>query len=250
MRVSTEAAVMDATEIAVRALNGDSVGVRFSIRREIASEITSSVRAKAGRRTLLFEAGRRSLAPHLMESIGADGFDASFDWQLGTLSVAEGTVGRSTANLAVWQGATYCVGVIVQDGSPEILVDLMDQFEITETDDGPYLRSSKPGFASLAEDEPQLAVTLPTECGLCVVEPLTRRRGRTLPDHSGAEVSGGELFKHAALPVGPEAEGNTITPLMLVSATAVATLVPLPGAQPHDIDLMSDMLVDWEIKDS
>lgn len=245
-------AVAIASSTRTRMLDGSIIQIEGKADLRIHPEFVTSVQASVGGRVVLFEAGMASIADHVQELLEIEKMDLVFDWQGGVLQMGSINKGGGPETLATWTGSKYAAKMSLAQATEDIVLDMMEQFDITETAEGIKIVSNRPGFSSLLTEEKQFEVTYSIEGrGLLIVQPLTKSRAKTLPDHEGAPVTGGELFKAEADridAVDTDRGEDHMHALLLISKTAVAHYLPGgPSETPQEtIDLMAAITIDVE----
>jgi hypothetical protein len=233
--------------IAHRALNGGKAVVRTGPHRDLSAPYSSTARFITGdRHWEVAISNRTDFARDALRSIAqprAMHFTEEYRFHRGTLRIGivdqvddGGTpVGRLCG--AAWEGSSYSLLAHIYNGSPLELLALLDKFSLTELPDALLVRP-KDAQGVVIDEEASVTKEIPG-IGLIDVVQLTSRRARLLPNWKGTRVRGGELFVESA--------DSPRRHFVLVTATAVSTIVPDRGAQLGDVlaELEDHLSVEW-----
>lgn len=112
----------------------------------------------------------------------------------------------------------------------------MDHFTISETPTGIVL---EPTNDQISVDRPARITQAIPGLGLLRSHRLTRQTMRTLPEWTGTQVAGGELFV--------ENQGEFNQYFVLISATGLTTIQPFTAIAEVDfLAAVRDLTVEWE----
>lgn len=208
---------------------------------------TSSIVFREGRGLQHFGAGPIDLGERVAAQVmEIPSLDEAYTYQQGELSVGSTeqidptvTITRhvlGTIRAGVWRGRNYSLYTRLYDGTTTDLLAIMDHFTISETPTGIVL---EPTNDQISVDRPARITQAIPGLGLLRSHRLTRQTMRTLPEWTGTQVAGGELFV--------ENQGEFNQYFVLISATGLTTIQPFTAIAEVDfLAAVRDLTVEWE----
>ncbi len=204
---------------------------------------------------LVFPSGTREIASGdlgygrwVADELQIGSFDQEYEYQGGRLLVGGAVTtlfgsAKWMQRIAIWEGANHSLKTVQVGGDAEGLVALYEQLNIDETETGVTSIPKSIDLRILTEGlhGPQIATTI-GDVGIVHVRRMTPELRSTLPDWSGIQVLGGELFLD---------DTERTSTFVIAGDSAYTKFYPASSADPSEsLEFASSVVVSWDDAES
>jgi hypothetical protein len=192
--------------------------------------------------------GDLSFGRWVAEELHITTFDQELDYEGGRVLVGGAVstlfgAAKWLQLIGIWEGGAHSLKSTQVGGKQETLIGLFELLNIAEESSGIALQPRSKDLRVLTEGlhGPQVAVPI-RDLGILHVRRLTEELRSSLPDWSGLEVRGGQLFLE---------EGERASTLILVGESTYSKFYSADSAGSEQVRAFVDSLVvDWDDADS
>jgi hypothetical protein len=158
----------------------------------------------------------------------------------GNSSMEEGPDGRlrrARIHMAIWTGRSYELHILRYSGGSEVLLAMLGQLAITETETG-IVCAPKDRASTAFVEGPSVIIDVPG-FGLLEAFQLTSPQAKGLPRYAGSRVAGGELFVRD--------QGTPKRHFVMASDSALTYVVPDHGVSDETLQAgLAELTVRWQ----
>jgi hypothetical protein len=149
----------------------------------------------------------------------------------------DGRLRHARMHMAIWSGRSYELHILRYSGDSEVLLAMLGQLVITETETG-IVCAPKDRAATAFVEGPSLIIDVPG-FGLLEAFQLTSPKAKGLPRYGGTRVAGGELFVSG--------QGTPKRNFVMASDSALTYIVPDHGVPDEMLQAgLAELTVRWQ----